>query len=82
MSLPIDNEVERGVMALLEAGSDTAALCAACLGTVLEVDRPRMMSAISRLMAKHLIASSLNRCSRCGETNLVLEQRPAPPSPH
>ena len=40
MSLPIDNEVELGVMALLEAGSDTATLCAACLGAVLEVDRP------------------------------------------
>ncbi len=52
MSLPIDDEVDHGVLAQLEAAGETAALCASWPVTTLQVDRKLLMGALRRLMVR------------------------------
>lgn len=80
MSLPIDDEVERGVLAQLEAAGAPAALCASCLVAALPFDRQRLMGAIRRLLVRRLIDAQRRRCIRCGEVGLAVQRLPAPSS--
>jgi hypothetical protein len=78
MSPPINDEVEHGVLAQLEAAGESATLCASCLLAALQVDRQRLMGSIRALMVRHrMIQASLNGCIRCGGTSLVIQRCPA-----
>jgi hypothetical protein len=77
MSLPIDDEVEHGILTQLAGAGDTAALCASCLVAALEVTRQRLMGALRRLLVRSLVHVRVNRCTRCGEAGLAVQRPPS-----
>jgi hypothetical protein len=51
-------------------------MCASCLISKVDADRPRLMGALRRLMARSLVYAQVHRCALCGEVGLAVLRPP------